>query len=499
MSSADFAAAHHRLTARRALSRKLSPPRPSHPLLSLWTTLSSREGTHPSFRVGQLDAELLDAELLSLLKDQVASGLKHFGQNISDTWGSEILLALRLVLFKLSVWNNNASYGAHLQGLRYSDGRRGAGDGAVPSGGQKVLYGVLSVGGRYAWEKWGGYLLRAEEDFSGSSSQGIKTAARWTERLESTHAVLSLASFLTFLLNGRYRTLTDRILRLRLTPTTHTTSREVSFEYLNRQLVWHAFTEFLLFLLPLVGISRWRKILTRTWRTAVSAFGSLIGRKPSSSDDTDTQPKGELASLPDRTCAICYRDQNPVATTEQDILSQSAGGGVIGSAATDITNAYEALPCGCVYCFSCIAQRIASEEGEGWPCLRCGEVIRECRPWDGDVLVERRGGEQEQGQGQGQESAHGKSVGFAAVGVEGGAEVGDGLREVEPRAEDEEQDEEDEVEEEEEIIEREVDWRDTLDESAEWARASEERSEDSQSEEYEEDEREEGDELEYDQ
>ncbi|KAK3215504.1 hypothetical protein GRF29_8g239654 [Pseudopithomyces chartarum] len=288
-------------------------------------------------------------------------------------------------------------------------------------------------------------------------AKGIKTAARWTERLESTHAVLSLASFLTFLLNGRYRTLTDRILRLRLTPTTHTTSREVSFEYLNRQLVWHAFTEFLLFLLPLVGISRWRKILTRTWRTAVSAFGSLIGRKPSSSDDTDTQPKGELASLPDRTCAICYRDQNPVATTEQDILSQSAGGGVIGSAATDITNA----------------------------------------PWDGDVLVERRGGEQEQGQGQ--ESVHGKSVGFAAVGVEGGAEVGDGLREVEPRAEDEEQDEEDEVEEEEEIIEREVDWRDTLDESAEWARASEERSEDSQSEEYEEDEREEGDELEYDQ
>jgi peroxin-2 len=111
------------------------------------------------------------------------------------------------------------------------------------------------------------------------------------------------------------------------------------------------------------------------------------------------------------------------------------------------------------------------------------------------VLVERRGGEQEQGLGQ--ESVHGKSVGFAAVGVEG-AEVGNGLREVEPRAEDEEQ-EEDEVEEEEEIIEREVDWRDTLDESAEWARASEERSEDSQSEEYEEDEREEGDELEYDQ
>ncbi|KAK4997412.1 hypothetical protein LTR28_013987, partial [Elasticomyces elasticus] len=56
---------------------------------------------------------------------------------------------------------------------------------------------------------------------------------------------------------------------------------------------------------------------------------------------------------------------------------------------TDVTNPYETIPCGCVYCFVCLAQRIEAEEGEGWTCLRCGEVVKECKPWSGDVLEER--------------------------------------------------------------------------------------------------------------
>ena len=65
-----------------------------------------------------------------------------------------------------------------------------------------------------------------------------------------------------------------------------------------------------------------------------------------------------------------------------------ASGGVVGSAQTDVTNPYETIPCGCIYCFVCIATRLEAEEGEGWTCLRCGEVVKECRPWRGDVLEE---------------------------------------------------------------------------------------------------------------
>jgi peroxin-2 len=98
---------------------------------------------------------------------------------------------------------------------------------------------------------------------------------------------------------------------------------------------------------------------------------------------------GELAFLPERTCAICYQDQNATATSEAEMLAASGGsGGVIGSAQTDITNPYETIPCGCIFCFVCLASRIEAEDGEGWVCLRCGEIVKECKPWNGDVLEE---------------------------------------------------------------------------------------------------------------
>ena len=40
--------------------------------------IKGREGTRPTFRVGQLDAEQLDEELLDLLKGQVGEALKYF-------------------------------------------------------------------------------------------------------------------------------------------------------------------------------------------------------------------------------------------------------------------------------------------------------------------------------------------------------------------------------------------------------------------------------------
>lgn len=259
MPSADFAAAQERIAARRAQraahlrtrhesaqhsARALSRlPFPFNRLgtagISAWDAIKGREGTRPEFRVGQVDAELLDEELLELLKGQVGEGLKYFGSHITDTYTPEILLALRLILFKLSIWNNNASYGAHLQGLRYTDARSNAPNRPPPKPWQKVAYGILTVGGRYAWTKWEEYLLSASEDYTRPQSPTLQLASRITEQLNSLHDIASLTSFLVFLVNGRYRTVTDRILRLRLTPTSHSTSREVSFEYLNPQLFHH--------------------------------------------------------------------------------------------------------------------------------------------------------------------------------------------------------------------------------------------------------------------
>ena len=50
------------------------------------------------------------------------------------------------------------------------------------------------------------------------------------------------SSVLISLQYRRYRTLADRLLGIRLVYAQRTVHRNVSFEYLNRQLVWHAFT-----------------------------------------------------------------------------------------------------------------------------------------------------------------------------------------------------------------------------------------------------------------
>lgn len=398
MTNSSFAQAQQRVAARRqareaqaiaaaAAQRESSRvhaqlqrlPFPLSRLSSAWSAVSSVEGTRPAFRVGQVDAELLDEELLDLLGGQVRDALKYFaGGHLHDDWAAETQLALRALLFKLTVWDHDATYGAALQNLKFTDARR---DGLVltpPSRMQKSLYGIVTVFGKYAWTRWEDWLI-AQDDGLEPPSPRTRRLSKWTSRLSTGHSVAALASFLVFLLHGRYRTLLDRILRIRLAPPTSQVSREVSFEYLNRQLVWHAFTEFLLFVLPLIGINRWRRWIGRTWRKTKDMI-----RSPD--DDDDGTKRGEYGFLPERTCAICYQDQNDAAMTETEVLAAAASGGVVGSAQTDITNPYEAVPCGCVYCFVCLATRLEQEEGEGTTCLRCGEHVNQCRPWSGDVL-----------------------------------------------------------------------------------------------------------------
>jgi peroxin-2 len=342
----------------------------------------------------------------------------HLKSNLKDDWSAEILLVLRAILFKITIWDHDASYGAALQNLKYTDARNTGPMHLPPAKWQKGLYGLFTVGGRYAWGKWEDWLMEKEGGYEETRNE-IRLLSRITSVISATHSVAAFASFLIFLFNGRYRTLLDRILRLRLAPPTNQVSREVSFEYLNRQLVWHAFTEFLLFVLPLVGIGRWRRWLSRGWRKTKSILRSGGGE-----GENGQKPSGELSFLPERTCAICYHDQNPTTNSETEILAiSSASGGVIGSAQTDVTNPYEAMPCGCIYCFVCLAQKLEAEEGEGWVCLRCGELVRECKPWNGDILEETS-----------RPGTSGKTVGFSETPGPGDEEKPK-MRVLEPRPE----------------------------------------------------------------
>jgi peroxin-2 len=88
-------------------------------------------------RVGQLDAELLDAELVNLLRDPLSKSLGLINvcppamhevldasltavqSALKSRFDPELSLFIQLTLYRLSVWATGASYGAKLQDLKY--------------------------------------------------------------------------------------------------------------------------------------------------------------------------------------------------------------------------------------------------------------------------------------------------------------------------------------------------------------------------------------------
>jgi peroxin-2 len=69
----------------------------------------------------------------------------------------------------------------------------------------------------------------------------------------------------------RYRSVGERLLRMRLVYARPAMLRQVSFEYMNRQLVWAGFTEFLLFLMPLINLDRIRSVVRRRFGLGAGA------------------------------------------------------------------------------------------------------------------------------------------------------------------------------------------------------------------------------------
>jgi peroxin-2 len=73
-------------------------------------------------------------------------------------------------------------------------------------------------------------------------------------RLETLWKYAVFANFLLFLCDGKFVSIQNRILNLRLLYM-NTAARSVSFEYMTRQLVWNGFSEFMIFIMRLFNSS----------------------------------------------------------------------------------------------------------------------------------------------------------------------------------------------------------------------------------------------------
>ncbi|KAM7255554.1 hypothetical protein ACFE04_008452 [Oxalis oulophora] len=281
-------------------------------------------------RVNQFDAARLDVEMSAMLKEQLVKVFTLMKPGMLFQFEPELDAFLEFLIWRFSIWVDKPTPGNALMNLRYRDERaieprakiRTGLEGSGLSVAQKLWYCIASVGGQYIWSR-----LHSFSAFRrwGDSEQRPLARRAWTllQRIEALYKAASFGNLLIFLYTGRYRNLIERALRARLVYGTPNMNRAVSFEYMNRQLVWNEFSEMLLLLLPLLNSSTVKSLL-----------------RPFSKDKSSSSEEDNA------TCPICH--ENP-------------------------TIPFLALPCQHRYCYYCLRTRCAA--AQSFRCTRCNEPV----------------------------------------------------------------------------------------------------------------------------
>ena len=292
-------------------------------------------------RVSQIDAGRLDAELTSLLREQLLRVFARVHPGAVARRTPELTLGLDLLVFYFTVWSHRPTPGMELMNLRYRDERRplvgtSGMEGHRLSVAQRLAHGVAFVAGRFLWSK----LTRAAHDAGWSDAEPHTwrhRAWRAVGHAENAHAVATLVNLLLFLRSGRFRTPWERLSRARLVYHEPNTARVVSFEYLNRQILWRELSDLALFVLPMLDPTR--------LRDAARAFQSRDGDRR---DAPHATRPDESVSVGDETCAAC--------------------------GAKPPTAPFAAEPCGHVHCYYCARARRAADPAR-FRCARCDAKV----------------------------------------------------------------------------------------------------------------------------
>ncbi|KAK4538321.1 hypothetical protein CDCA_CDCA17G4346 [Cyanidium caldarium] len=283
-------------------------------------------------RVNQLDALEIDGQILHSLWESLGEVFHGHLQGVSLRLQAELRAALRFLYFYWSVWQDRPSPGNTYQNLRYTsaDGASMVSPELLPplSRMQKLITGVVYVGLRYMSER----LDRSDEFLL-----RYATARRAMAFTESLVRLADALNYVLFLYDGRYRSPLDRMLGMQLCYQRDGAVRNLNFELLNRQLVWEGFTDFLLFLLPLLE-SRPLQEFQRVWSASLSRDARSLGGEHDSEPSTTT-------------CAACGSNK-PLMP-------------------------HRAKPCGHAFCYACISVELSSRSR--YRCPRCRSLVDGCK------------------------------------------------------------------------------------------------------------------------
>jgi peroxin-2 len=324
-------------------------------------------------RVNQLDAGQLDDELGGLLTQQLTKVFKYIRfqsspipivGDVADggadggaaggaaaaaaagppvtvsvserlaAYKPEINALFKLIVHGFTTCQNRPTPGSQLMNLVYRNEAHPKlihGHAAVPKDvtqfaltwQQKWLYILVGIGGRWGWTRMGDYMRSRNWDMEDNDTWKRRLYQLY-QRAETLYRICSVMNFVAFLYNGKYRSVLERLLSMRLVYIRSRVARQVNFEYMTQQLVWEGFSEFLFFLLPLINYRR-----IKQWFRRLFSLQSV----------TDS-------NMPDEVCAICSEDP--------------------------ITIPYK-TNCGHVFCYYCIrGSRMANHY---FRCPRCETVV----------------------------------------------------------------------------------------------------------------------------
>lgn len=249
--------------------------------------LSNRDGVGKQYvqnalRVSQLDASELDFELFELFKAEIKNVFKYFRSNFLIGFNPEINAALRYLLWHYSVRSAESTLGQKLLDLRYVNDDAGGQQGIWMTRKQKVLFAVATIG--VPW-------LEERTDDLENATDGIPFIKRvWPvlRFLSKVYKVAALVNFLVFLCLGKRQFLTEHLLGITPVFQRPRGFRQVGFDMMNRELLWHGFAEFLFFALPLINFRRIKNFCTK----------HLLARSPQSAE-------AERTPADYKECVVC--------------------------------------------------------------------------------------------------------------------------------------------------------------------------------------------------
>ncbi|KAJ6715323.1 hypothetical protein OIU85_026789 [Salix viminalis] len=204
-------------------------------------------------RVNQFDAARLDIEMSAILKEQLVKVFSLMKPGMLFQYEPELDAFLEFLIWRFSIWVDKPTPGNALMNLRYRDEtcngfnrkrwaclhiqclwrcsvkvaqfRTGL-EGPGLTIAQKIWYCIATAGGQYTWARLQSFSAFRAWEATGKACMDFDTA---------------------------FRNLIERVLQARLVYGSPNMNRAVSFEYVNRQLVWNEFSEMLLLLLPLLN------------------------------------------------------------------------------------------------------------------------------------------------------------------------------------------------------------------------------------------------------